>query len=207
MKRVLFILSGPSGVGKATVGQRLIQRVGNLSKVITYTSRSPRPGETSDVTYHFITKEEFESKIQHGEFFEWERVYGDAYYGSPKDPFESIPEGHDALLEIGAGGMEDYASHRGDVVSIFLAPPSMDALLNRIRKRGGGETNLSNRLRSAASMIRRADEYQYVLVNDDLETTVDRVAEIVAVERMRAKSADLANQLKQQVDQWPLEKE
>ena len=200
--RLLFIISGPSGVGKGTVISAVLSHSPRLAKVITYTSRAPREGEENHVTYHFISSEEFEEKIQQGFFFEWEKVYKDAYYGSPKNPFESMPDGYDALLEIGAGGMKDYLSSFREAITIFLAPPSMDALLDRIEKRGGGETNLDNRLNSAIEMIREADHYDYVLVNDDLQRTVNRIACIIEVERHKAEGREIARCLVNQAEEW-----
>ncbi len=122
-QRLLFILSGPSGVGKATVARKAFGHVMHVAKVVTYTTRSKRPGDKNHETYHFDTPEEFQRKIDAGELFEWEKVYGDCWYGSPKDPFEHVPEGFDALLEIGVGGMKSIGP-----LSPRLSPSSFPLL-------------------------------------------------------------------------------
>lgn len=201
-KPTLFILTGPSGVGKATVSQGVFLRTTGIAKVVTYTTRHLRPGEDNHVTYHFISKEEFERKIRDGELFEWEKVYGDEYYGSPKDPFEHVPQGYDALLEIGVEGMKKYRDAFPDAVTVFLAPPSMDSILDRIAKRGGGESNLENRLQSAVEMIQEAEGFHYIVVNDRLEAAIEKLASIVIAERCRRRRKDVAALLQQQIQDW-----
>ena len=201
-KPILFILSGPSGVGKATVAREAFLRVSGISKVVTYATRQRRPGEKNHVTYHFISRHEFRQKIDNGELFEWEKVYGDEYYGSPRDPFEHIPPGHDALLEIGTGGMKSYLKAYPGAVTVFLAPPSMDAVLDRIEGRGGGEGNLGNRLRSAMAMLEEAGHYDYIIVNDDLEEAVENLAGVIRAERARRQKHEVTACLQDQVREW-----
>ncbi len=201
-KPLLFILTGPSGVGKATVARGVFKRVPGIAKVVTYATREIRPGEQNHVTYHFVSEEEFQRKIKAGELFEWEKVYGDAYYGSPRDPFENVPEGYDALLEIGIGGMQSYREAYPEAVTVFLAPPSMDAVLDRIEKRGGGEENLANRLRNATEMIDDAEQYQYIVVNDRLEDAVEQIAAVILAERCRRRRGAVARSLQQQIEAW-----
>ena len=162
----LFIVSAPSGAGKTSLLKRLLQLDENIRVSVSHTTRPMRPGEKNHVTYHFVSDEEFQRKIKAGELFEWERVYGDACYGSPRDPFEQVPDGHDALLEIGVGGMRRYREAFPEAITIFLAPPSMEAILDRIAKRGGGEENLDNRLRGAMQMVDEVEQYQYIVVNE-----------------------------------------
>lgn len=199
---LLFILTGPSGVGKATVARAVFDRVPRIAKVVTYATRPMRPGEKNHVTYHFVSPEEFERKTRAGELFEWEKVYGDACYGSPKNPFENIPEGYDALLEIGVGGMQSYREAFPDAVTIFLAPPSMDAILDRIAKRGGQETNLDNRLKGAFQMVDEVELYQYIIVNDRLEEAVAQLAAVIVAERCSHRAPEVADTLKRQLSQW-----
>ena len=205
-KGLLFILSGPSGVGKATVAFKSFDRVGNISKVVTYATRDMRPGETNHVTYHFVPVQEFLRKIDAGELFEWEKVYSDAYYGSPSDPFEHVPAGHDALLEIGVGGMKAYRDSFPEATTIFLAPPSMDAILDRIEKRGGNEDNLDNRLKSAVQMLEEANLYDYIIVNDDLESAVEQLASIIRAERCKRQKETITHQMQDQLDTWKQKK-
>lgn len=201
-KPLLFILTGPSGVGKATVAKKVFECTERIAKVVTYASRPMRPGEQNHVTYHFVSGEEFKRKIEAGELFEWEKVYGDAYYGSPRDPFENVPEGFDALLEIGAGGMKAYRAAFPEALTIFLAPPSMEAILDRIEKRGGGEGNLENRLSSAVAMLKEAEEYRYIVVNDRLDSAAEQLRAIILAARANARHGDVLDNLQRQVTAW-----
>jgi guanylate kinase len=201
-QRLLFILSGPSGVGKATVARKAFERAPGIAKVVTYATRAIRPGEKNHETYHFVTPEEFQRKIDAGELFEWEKVYGDCWYGSPKDPFEHVPEGFDALLEIGVGGMKSYRAAFPEAITLFLSPPSMKAILERIENRGGQEPNLENRLQSAVRMIEEAGQYDYIIVNDDLDKAVEQLAGIILAERCKRQRKQVIQDLARQVEEW-----
>lgn len=205
-QRFLYILSGPSGVGKATVARMAFERIPRIAKVVTYATRAMRPGEKNHETYHFVSSEEFQRKIQAGELFEWEKVYGDAWYGSPSDPFEHVPEGYDALLEIGVGGMKSYKVAFPEAITLFLSPPSMKAILERIENRGGQETNLDNRLQSAVRMIEEAGQYDYIVVNDDLNHAVAQLAGIILAERCRRQRERIIQELERQVEEWKKER-
>jgi guanylate kinase len=198
-RRLLFIITGPSGVGKGTVVKKAFEMVEGISKVVTYTTREVRAREKQGVTYHYVSPEEFERKIKAGQLFEWEKTYGDAWYGSPRDPFESVPEEQDALLEIGAEGMKSYREAFPEAITLFLAPPSIEALRERIQKRGAGEENLGNRFKSAVEMIRQADLFDYIILNDKLEDAVRDLSAIIQVERLKAAKEVLSRNLIQQI--------
>ncbi|MDA8199700.1 MAG: guanylate kinase [Thermaerobacter sp.] len=181
MEPILFILTGPSGVGKGSVMRRLLDRVERLSKVVTFTTRPPRDAERDGFDYHFVPVPAFLDMVHQGQLYEYEQVYRDHYYGSPLHLF--VP-GHDALVELDYKGHRKYRSRHADVVSIFLLPPSLDELERRIVARSQVQ-NLPNRISNATVQLRHAGEYDYVVVNDDLPACVDRVARIIEVERLR----------------------
>ncbi len=213
-RALLFILSGPSGVGKASVLHGVLERVPDLRKVVTYTTRSPRAHEVPGLDYHFVGRDEFFAMVADGRIQEYERVYGDDYfYGSPAFSLEG---GDGASGAAGGGGEEggagaagparggeggrpvpdrivelDYKGFRkyrqryaGSTVAVFLVPPSLGVLERRINNRGRVD-NLAARLANAVEQLRYAGEYDYVVVNEDLDECVDTVAAIVRAERCR----------------------
>jgi guanylate kinase len=178
---ILFVITGPSGVGKGTVMRSLLARVERLRKVVTYTTRPPRDGERDGFDYHFVPVADFLELVRQGRLYEYEQVYRDHYYGSPVDLFVA---GHDALMELDYKGHRKYRSRHADVVSVFLLPPSLDELERRIVARSKVQ-NLPNRISNAGVQLRHASEYDYLVVNDDLEACTERVARIIEVERLR----------------------
>lgn len=181
LEPILFIITGPSGVGKGTVMRSLLNRVERLSKVVTYTTRPPRDAERDGFDYHFVPVPDFLELVRQGRLYEYEQVYRDHYYGSPVDLFVA---GHDALMELDYKGHRKYRSRHSDVVSVFLLPPSLDELERRIVARSKVQ-NLPNRISNAGVQLRHAGEYDYLVVNDDLEACTERVARIIEVERLR----------------------
>src|SRR5579875_2192766 len=154
LEPILFVITGPSGAGKGSVMRRLLDAVPNLQKVVTYTTRPPRAGEEDGFDYRFIAVDAFLAKVQSGEIFEYEQVYHDHYYGSPRDLFVNDADG---LIELDYKGYQKYRARHGRVVSIFLLPPNLDALKERILRRSEVE-NLSARLQNAVEQLRHADE-------------------------------------------------
>ncbi len=181
MEPILFILTGPSGVGKGTVMRRLLERVERLNKVVTFTTRPPRDAERDGFDYHFVAVPAFLDMVHRGQLYEYEQVYRDHYYGSPVNLF--VP-GADALVELDYKGHRKYRTRHSDVVSVFLLPPSLAELERRIVARSQVQ-NLPNRISNAGVQLRHAREYDYVVVNDDLDACVERVARIIEVERLR----------------------
>jgi guanylate kinase len=185
---ILFILSGPSGVGKGTVCKKLLAEDQNLRYSVSVTTRSPREGEIDGVSYYFITKEDFLLKREQGEFLEWAEVYGN-FYGSPLSAArENLAAGHDVILEIDIQGAKKVKKHFPDGVYVFLMPPSAQELDHRIRKRGtDGPESIRLRLSSLKKEVEAITEYDYVVVNDVLERAVQKIRYIISAEQCRQK--------------------
>lgn len=181
-KGSLIILSGPSGVGKGTVRQRL-EDLGGVSFYysVSMTTRSPRPGEVDGRDYFFVTREEFEKRVKDGKFLEWAEFVGNCY-GTPKDVVDSYREkGIDVLLEIETNGAEQVMAKCPDAVSIFIIPPSFEALESRIRGRSTeDEATIQRRLGKARSELEKASQYKYVVLNDSVERAAQEIADIIS---------------------------
>ena len=183
-QRILFVISGPSGSGKESVIGGLLEAVGRLSRVTTYTTRDKRPGEAEGKPYHFVTTEEFDRLLADGVLFESEAVYGSHRYGSPRAAVAD-PGDDDLIIELDPNGYRRMREARsGPTVGIFLIVPDPDTLRARILARHP-ETDLSRRLDIAREQVRDATPYDYVLLNDDLSRCCADAAAICAVERLR----------------------
>jgi guanylate kinase len=178
---MLFVLSGPSGVGKGTVSKRLRSTVPDLWLSVSWTTRAPRPDEVDGVDYVFVTKEQFEAERDSGGFYEWFEVFGDLK-GTPRRPVEErLGAGWDVLLEIDVQGALKVKDLEESAVLIFLMPPSLTDLRARLQGRGTEtEKEVARRLSEANREMARAPEFDHVVVNDDLERVVTEVAGILA---------------------------
>ena len=175
----LFIISAPSGAGKGTVIQRLLELRPELKLSVSATTRAPRAGEKDGVSYFFVTREKFIDMIARGEFLEHAEYVGE-YYGTPKKPiYELIDAGKDVIIEIEVWGARQVMAIDPGAVSIFIMPPDMDELERRLRERGTDiEQKLAVRLECARTEIEHQGEYAHVVINDE----VDRVAkEVLAI--------------------------
>ncbi len=185
---LLIILSSPSGAGKSTLARRLIDWDPTLSFSISATTRPPRPGEIDGQHYHFATRDAFETMVARGDMLEHAEVFGH-YYGSPRAPVEAAVEaGRDTLFDIDwQGGQQVRNSTLGrDVVSIFILPPSIAVLEGRLRSRAqDSDAVIAGRMAKARDEISHWAEYDYVLINRDLEVATDELITIVRAERMR----------------------
>ena len=180
MKKGKFIVvSGPSGVGKGTILERVIPMVNGWLSV-SATSRSPREGEVDGVNYYFISKNEFEDKIKKGEILEY-NCYNGNYYGTLKDSvLNKINDGVDVFLEIEVNGAHNIKRMFPDATLIYIAPPSIDELKKRLIHRGTESIEVINqRIEIAKKEIKEIDFYDYVVVNDDLEKAIEEVINIV----------------------------
>lgn len=184
---LLIVLSSPSGAGKTTISRMLLGTDGDITMSISATTRPQRPGEVEGVDYHFVDDAEFDRLIDAGEFVEWAPVFG-YRYGTPKAPVkDALRDGRDILFDIDWQGTQQLHSAMGeDLVRIFILPPSMPELERRLRGRGTDpETVVADRMRRAAAEISHWAEYDYVLVNADMEKCLTKVQTIVAAERLK----------------------
>jgi len=183
---LLFIVSAPSGAGKTTLAEHLVQILPNLRMSRSYTSRAARPGERDGVDYHFVTREEFQVMIAAGEFLEWADVFGNFYGTSAGDTERLVAAGQDVVLTIDVQGARQVKQHGMDHTSIFVLPPSFEVLERRLRGRSmDTEEQMQRRLSAARAEASSYMDYDYVVVNDQLEPTVVRLQEIIAAERSR----------------------
>jgi guanylate kinase len=182
----VFIISAPSGSGKSTLVHRLLNTVTGLTFSISYTTRPPRPVETNGVDYVFISKHEFEERLDRGEFLEYALVFGN-YYGTNRCTWESaMREGRDLVLDIDVQGARQLKVAIPNAISIFVLPPSREVLEQRLRARSqDSEEVIQQRLRGAAQEVRNYIQYDYVLINRELEEASARLADIVRAERLR----------------------
>ena len=183
---MLVVLSGPSGSGKDTVLAELFESDVDFVRSVSMTTRLPRDGETNGVDYHFVEEDYFLSSINEGKMLEYAK-YGVNYYGTPKAPVDNwLNEGKTVVLKIEVQGAGNIRNLYPDVVSIFLTPPSMEVLEKRLRGRGSEcDEDVKRRLDIACSELARIGEYDYVVVNDDLESAVDDIKTIIKAEKLK----------------------
>ncbi len=176
----LIVITGPSGVGKGTIVRSLLQSHPNLYLSISATTRQPRPGEIEGLDYYFLSRTEFESAIACGEFIEWAEYAGN-YYGTPQTKVEEqISLGNSILLEIEVVGARKIAAIFPDALRIFILPPSIEVLEQRIRARGkNSEESISRRIAIAKTEIDASDEFDVTIINDDLEQAISEVETII----------------------------
>jgi guanylate kinase len=187
---LLFVVSAPSGTGKTTIVERLVQVVPGLSLSRSYTSRPARPGESDGVDYNFITRTRFEEMIAADAFLEWADVFGNLYGTSAGDADRERASGRDLVLVIDVQGARQVRQRCRDTVGIFVMPPSYAILEQRLRKRSkDSEAAMQRRLQTARAEVAAFTEYDYVIVNDALEACVARLQAIVIAERARLRSA------------------
>jgi guanylate kinase len=183
---LLFVVSAPSGAGKTTLVEHLVQILPNLRKSRSYTSRPARDGERDGVDYNFIGRPEFQQMIEARAFLEWADVFGNMYGTSAIDTERMVSEGQDVVLVIDVQGARQVKAHGMDHTSIFVLPPSFDVLERRLRGRSKDtEEQMQRRLDTARAEASSYKDYDYVVVNDRLEPTVVRLQEIIAAERSR----------------------
>lgn len=188
----LFVLSGPSGVGKDTVLRHAIARLGNIHISVSATTRSPRPGEQDEKDYYYVSRDEFMGMLERDEFLEHAVVHNE-YYGTPRDRVvERLNAGEDVVLEIDVQGAMQVRAKYPDLVLVFLAPPSWAELARRLRGRDTeDEAKIQHRLENARQEMSHVDVYHYVIINDRLADAVDRFAAVVTAERCRPSRQDL----------------
>lgn len=185
---LMFILSSPSGAGKTTIARRLLEEEGSeLRMSVSVTTRAMRPGEVDGHDYYFVDEDEFARKVNEDSFFEWAEVFGHCY-GTPKAEIrEQLKRGEDFLFDIDWQGTQQlYQRAQGDVVRVFLLPPSIEELEQRLRARGtDSDAVIRSRMERARAEISHWDAYDYVIINDDIEACFAKVKMILEAERMR----------------------
>ncbi|AOF55017.1 MULTISPECIES: guanylate kinase [16SrI (Aster yellows group)] len=197
-KGLLIVLSGPSGVGKATVRKALFEMTNhNFVYSVSATTRKPRPGEQDGKDYHFLTKEEFEKGIENNCFLEWAKFI-DHYYGTPKKQIQDfLKQGKEVFLEIEVEGATHLRKKRmPNTVFIFLVPPEKKALYDRLKKRGTEqEANIAKRIAKANNEFHLVHKYDYIVVNDEVSNAADRIIAIIRAEHAKTKRS-IRNYLK-----------
>jgi guanylate kinase len=183
---VVFIVSAPSGSGKSTLVTSLLARDPSLRFSVSYTTRAPRGHEKPGESYNYISRQEFQERVQRGEFLEHAEVFGN-FYGTHRNILsEAESEGKDLILDIDVQGARQLKERIPEAVSIFILAPSRDILEQRLRARSeDSETVIQRRLRDAAEEIRNYAQYDYVLVNRQIDTSVDTLMAIIKAERVR----------------------
>lgn len=200
-KGLLTVVSGFSGAGKGTLMKALLSKYDNYALSVSMTTRNPRPGEVDGKDYFFITKEQFEQNIKDGKLIEHAQ-YVDNYYGTPADyVFEQLEAGKDVLLEIEIQGALQIKKKFPDILLLFITTTSADVLVNRLKGRGTEEPDvIYKRLNRAAAEAEGIEEYEYLIVNDDLDTTVDRMHTIIQNAKYKAsRNKDFINEIRSEL--------
>lgn len=186
-KGIFIVISGPSGAGKGTICKELMKTSNNLWLSISMTTREPRVGETNGVEYFFVTKDEFEQNIKEGNMLEYATIHSGQYYGTPKGEIAKyLDNGIDVILEIDINGALQIKESNKEALFIFVLPPSMEELKNRLIKRGTEtKEKIIERFKRGYQELNSITKYNYVVVNDDLNNAVNKVKAIIMAERCR----------------------
>lgn len=184
--RIIFVVSGPTGVGKTTVARRAVEVIPSLGLNVSCTTRPLRPGERSEIDYHFLSEAEFRALIESGELLEWAEVHGHLYGTRASDVLSIFKQGKDALLEIDIQGGKKVREHFERTVLIFLVAPSAEQMKARLLgRRSETEAQVRRRLDRAKEELLLSRDYEYVIVNDVVERAVRELLSIVCAERLR----------------------
>lgn len=186
VKGLLLVVSGPSGVGKGTLLNLLLSQRDDCVFSVSATTRPPRPGEQDKVHYYFLDGEVFSRWVEEGRFLEWNKVF-DRFYGTPLEPVEEhLRQGKHVVLDVDVQGGVQVIENRPDAVSVFVAPPDLSTLKTRLTQRGTeGPDEIALRLLTAKSELKAMTRYQYLLINDSLESTRAQLNAIIEAESCR----------------------
>ncbi|MDF2874193.1 MAG: gmk 1 [Sporomusa sp.] len=194
---ILIVISGPSGTGKGTICRELLRSNPRLKYSISATTRPPRVGEVDGVNYLFTGINQFKTMIENGELLEWAEVYGN-FYGTPRQyVLDQLKCGYDVVLEIDTQGAMKVKDNFSQGVYVYIVPPSLDELADRIYKRGTDSPDvIQNRLSCASGELKLAHNYHYIVVNDQVAAAVQRIETIITAEKFRAeRNSDLIDSL------------
>jgi guanylate kinase len=184
----LIIVSAPSGAGKTTLVNDVVRRCPSVKSSISYTSRFPRAGEVDGADYHFITVDRFQGMIERGDFLEWAEVHGNLYGTSRHAVEEWRAAGFDVVLTIDVQGAATARGLYPEAIQVFILPPSYQDLIRRLSGRGGGNSDdLKLRMQNALNEIKQYDNFDYVVINDDLNKATEELAAIIIAERCRCR--------------------
>ncbi len=190
----LFIISAPSGAGKTTLCKKIVQTVDNLKQSVSFTTRQPREGEVNDVDYTFISRQKFMKMVERGDFIEWAAVHSNLYGTSRRRLQKLMDSGYDVLLNIDTQGAKQIRKNRNEAVFVFILPPSMEVLRERLEKRKSStqenQEDIERRLHRAVSEIRDYKMYDYVIVNDVLRNSLRRLEAVITATRLRNEKID-----------------
>jgi guanylate kinase len=184
---LMLVLSSPSGAGKTTLARRLLESASGVEMSVSYTTREKRKGEVDGQHYHFVDQDNFARMRDRGEFLEWALVF-DNFYGTPREPVErALAEGRDVLFDVDWQGAKSLRKEKkGDVVTVFILPPSAKALERRLNERAQDAPEIVQaRMRGASNEIQHGSEYDYVVINHDLDQALAAIRAILAAERLR----------------------
>jgi guanylate kinase len=190
---LVIVVSGPSGAGKSTILQRVLLEVPRLRFSVSHTTRPPRPGERETVDYYFVSRDEFQRLATGEKFLEWAEVHGQCY-GTARSEYDRAAEGGvDLLLDLDVQGAQSVRRKFPDAVSIFILPPSYEHLERRLRSRGpADEATYARRLKVAGEELRMFPEYDYAIINDDLDESVESLKAIIRAGRSRTSRVEPA---------------
>jgi guanylate kinase len=182
----LYVISAPSGTGKTTILKRVMEKFPQMEFSVSYTTRPPRPDEQEGIDYHFVSREAFQEMIQAGAFAEWTEAHGN-YYGTSRDFLDDcLDRGVDVILDIDTQGAEQIQKSHRDGVFIFILPPGMGDLKERLTRRGSESQEMIDlRLRNASREIERINNYDYVVVNENIDDAVERLKAIILAEECK----------------------
>ena len=187
----IFVVSAPSGAGKTTLCRMLTRRLQRIEHSISYTTRSPRPGEIDGKDYYFVDRDEFMKMVESGEFLEWAEVHGNLYGTSKDRLMERVNRGIDVILDIDTQGARQIRKQGIDATFVFILPPSMEVLKERLVNRGADtEEVIKRRLKNAIKEITDYKQYDYVIINDKLESAFEELKAVVLSRRVSISNID-----------------
>ena len=189
MQGNLFVVSSPSGAGKSSLISALLERHNDMKVSVSHTTRQPRPGEENEVHYHFTNVEAFKDLISKDGFYEWAEVFGN-YYGTSKQAIQDqLDQGIDVFLDIDWQGAQQMREIRPDIITLFILPPSREEVESRLNKRGQDSAEvIAKRMSQAQSEMSHYNEYDFLLINDDFEETLNNFEKIVLTHRLKTKN-------------------